>query len=235
MRTVSRTDIGHVRATNQDALIEQHGRFGLYGVADGMGGHKAGDIASKMAVLLLGRMLENVEPEENALRGCVDQVNRAVYLEQEKDATLRGMGTTLTVLWEGDHDILVGHVGDSRAYLWRDGVICQVTMDHSMVAEMVRDGALTPEEALRHPYRHVITRALGTAETVETDVIRVEKKLGDRWLVCSDGLSEYVTEQEMAQRLATLSLEDAADALLLRALSLGGRDNVTLLLAEVSP
>ncbi len=235
MRTVSRTDIGHVRATNQDALIEQHGRFGLYGVADGMGGHKAGDIASKMAVLLLGRMLENVEPEETALRGCVDQVNRAVYLEQEKDETLRGMGTTLTVLWEGDHDILVGHVGDSRAYLWRDGVIRQVTMDHSMVAEMVRDGALTPEEALRHPYRHVITRALGTAETVETDVIRVEKKLGDRWLVCSDGLSEYVTEQEMSQRLATLSLEDAADALLLRALSLGGRDNVTLLLAEVSP
>ena len=126
-------------------------------------------------------------------------------------------------------------MGDSRAYLWRDGVIRQVTMDHSMVAEMVRDGALTPEEALRHPYRHVITRALGTAETVETDVIRVEKKLGDRWLVCSDGLSEYVTEQEMAQRLATLPLEDAADALLLRALSLGGRDNVTLLLAEVSP
>lgn len=234
MNVVSRTDIGRVRSSNQDALLVQHGAYGLYGVADGMGGHRAGDVASSMTVTLLARMLENEKPSEHTLRAAVEEVNRKVYAEQKNCAELNGMGTTLTLLWEDRDTILLGHVGDSRAYLLRNGEIVQKTQDHSMVAEMLRDGLITQEEAERHPYRHVITRAIGTADSIEVDIFRVDKKSGDQWLLCSDGLSEYVTEHEMALRLQNMTLDEAANALLLRALSLGGRDNVTLLLAEVA-
>ena len=234
MNVVSRTDIGRVRQSNQDALLVQHGPYGLYGVADGMGGHRAGDVASSMTVTLLARMLENEKPSEHTLRAAIDEVNRKVYAEQIKNADLRGMGTTLTLLWEDADSVLLGHVGDSRAYLLRGGVIEQKTQDHSMVGEMLRDGLITHDEAARHPYRNVITRAIGTAETVVCDIFRQDKKGGDKWLLCSDGLSEYVSDHEMAERLQNMPMEAAANALLLRALSLGGRDNVTLLLAEVA-
>lgn len=235
MKVVSRTDIGRVRASNQDALLLHRDRFSLYGVADGMGGHKAGDVASRMTVDMLARLLSDKKPTENALRCAVEEVNKAVYTAQLEDPDLKGMGTTLTMLWEDEDSLLIAHVGDSRAYLLRRGEMRQVTQDHSLVGEMVRDGIITPEEAARHPYRNVITRAIGTAEDIECDIIRVDKMTGDKWLLCSDGLSEYVTDGEMAQRLENMNMEEAANALLLRALSLGGRDNVTLLLAEVAP
>ena len=234
MRAVSRTDIGRVRASNQDALLMQAGKYPLYGVADGMGGHRAGDVASRMTVDMISQRLGDQKPSEQVLRAAVEEANRAVYQAQQENSDYAGMGTTLTMLWEDEDTLLLAHVGDSRAYLLRNEEIKQITCDHSLVGEMLRDGIITQEEAANHPYRNVITRAIGTEATVECDIFRVEKKAGDKWLICSDGLSEYVSDAEMASRLENMHLEEAANALLLRALSLGGRDNVTLLLAEVT-
>ena len=231
MKWVSRTHIGHVRATNQDALLIQPG---LYGVADGMGGHKAGDIASRMAVLMLGRVLEDAQPSEALLRGGLEEINELVYEQQAQDERLSGMGTTMTVIWEADDFVLLGHVGDSRAYLRRDGVLKQISEDHSMVNEMVRQGLLTKEMAARHPYRNVITRAIGTDLNVTPDILRLDKRKGDQWLICTDGLTGYVSDEEIAAALNKLPMDDAAELLLNRALDLGGGDNVTFVITEVT-
>ena len=234
MRAASRTDIGNVRASNQDALIVVPGKYGLYGVADGMGGHKAGDVASQMAARILGQELKKEKPSEVTLRRSIEKANRMIYEEQKRNPDYSGMGTTLTVIWEDKTKVLLGHVGDSRAYLLREGEIRQISMDHSMVAEMVRNGIITEEEALVHPYRNIITRALGAEEDVEADVKEKNKKEGDVYLICSDGLSEYVRDYDLRDVLLNLPREEAADELLRRALEGGGRDNISLVIAEVT-
>ena len=197
MKVVSRTHQGNVRECNEDSLLLQQGSFGLFGVADGMGGHNAGDVASRMAVLLLGRVLEGATPDEALLRGGIEEVNLLMYEEQAKEASLSGMGTTMTVIWEDHERILLGHVGDSRAYRMRNGKMELLSQDHSMVAELVRNGIITEEQARTHPRRNVITRALGTAQTIEVDTATFDKKRGDKYLICSDGLYEYVTMEQM--------------------------------------
>ena len=234
MNVASRTHIGLVRASNQDALLLCPGKYDLYGVADGMGGHKAGDIASLMAVTLLRRFISDAKPSKERLRRGIEEANLMIYEEQLYRPDLSGMGTTLTVIWEDKRHILLGHVGDSRAYRLRNGMIRQVSQDHSMVAELVRDGLLTPAEARKHPYRNIITRALGAGETVDVDVDELDKRAGDIYLICSDGLSEYVQEEEMRDILSEHSLEEAADLMLNLALEGGGRDNVSLVVAEVT-
>ncbi len=235
MNVVSRTHIGKVRATNQDALLTQQGPYGVYGVADGMGGHKAGDVASRMAVTLLARVLEGEKPDEALLRASIEKVNAAIYQEQMNNEDLSGMGTTLTVIWEDDDRVLLGHVGDSRAYLLREGLLEQISVDHSLVGEMLRNGLITEEQARRHPYRNVITRALGASADVEVDITLLDKQPGDVYLICSDGLSEYVQTEEMEKILSRRSLEEAADRFLTLALDGGGRDNISLVIAEVAP
>ncbi len=143
------------------------------------------------------------------------------------------MGTTMTVIWEDKSRVLLGHVGDSRAYRLRQGKLDQVSQDHSMVAELVRDGFLTPEEAARHPYRNIITRALGADETVDVDIMELSRLPGDKYLICSDGLYEYVPDDEMCALLSSLSMEEAADKMLSLALDRGGRDNISLVITEV--
>ena len=233
MNVAYRTHIGLVRASNQDALLLVPGKYDLYGVADGMGGHKAGDIASLMAVTLLRRFLTDSRPSEERFRQSIKEANLMIYEEQLYRPDLSGMGTTLTAVWEDKKRILLGHVGDSRAYLLRDGKISQVSQDHSMVAELVRDGLLTPEQAAKHPYRNIITRALGTDESVEADITVIDRRVGDIYLICSDGLSEYVKEDQMREILSERQLEDAAERLLRLALEGGGRDNISLVIAEV--
>lgn len=233
MNVASRTHIGNVRPTNQDSLLIQPGLYGLFGVADGMGGHQGGDVASNMATLMLSRVLDGAKPDEALLRGGIEEVNLLIFQEQLRNPALSGMGTTLTVLWEDADRLLLGHVGDSRAYRLHGGVIQQITQDHSLVGELLRQGAITPEEALHHPYRNVITRALGSAETIEVDVSQVERVRGDRYLICSDGLTAYVGPDEMRAILLRTPLEEAADMLLQLALDGGGRDNISLVLAEV--
>lgn len=230
MIVASRTHIGNVRASNQDALLVCPG---LYGVADGMGGHKAGDVASRMAVDEIIRCLNGQKPDESVLVQAVEQANLAIFREQTENFDLSGMGTTLTMIWEDEDRVLLGHVGDSRAYLLREGEMEQISEDHSMVAEMVRKGLLTAEQAKHHPYRNVITRALGSEDTVQVDVTLLDKKPGDVYLICSDGLSEYVSLAQMRDILLSMSKDEAADQLLQLALDGGGRDNISLVIAEV--
>lgn len=234
MKAVSRTHIGNVRKSNQDALLVHPGEFGLYGVADGMGGHKAGDVASRMAVETLREQLSAARPNEDLLRKAIDKANADIYEAQCSEADLNGMGTTLTMIWEDKRRILLAHVGDSRAYRVRAGKIEQVSQDHSMVAELVRDGLITREEALVHPYRNIITRALGVDPEVTADIASLNKRRGDKFLICSDGLSEYVRENEMLEILTSMPMSEAADTLLSMALDGGGHDNISLVIAEVS-
>lgn len=226
-----RTDVGKVRANNQDAPIVSE-KLRLYGVADGMGGHKGGEVASTSARDDLLRELEGKTPSVAALSGAIEEVNRQIYHQQEHDDALTGMGTTLSVLWMSDNFVYIGHVGDSRVYLLRDGEFKQMTLDHSMVEQLVREGVLTEEEAQNHPMRNIITRAIGTDESVEVDVVVEERRKGDLWLACSDGLHGLVDDRQMRDALRQYAPEKAADVLLKAALDAGGRDNVTLVIVH---
>lgn len=232
MIAVSRTHQGKVRLSNQDSLLIRQGPFSLYAVADGMGGHRGGNVASAMAVTALNHVNLLDEPQESALLAAVNQANAAIWEHQLRDLSLSGMGTTLTVLWEGTETLLIAHVGDSRAYHFFDGELTQVTMDHSLVGELLRSGAITAEMARRYPYRNIVTRAVGTDAAVQTDIHRLSKLPGSRWLLCSDGLTEYALPQQLTGAL-TLPLEQAADELMSIALEGGGRDNITLIILEV--
>ncbi len=226
-----RTDVGKVRANNQDAPIVSE-KLRLYGVADGMGGHKGGEVASTSARDDLLRELEGKTPSVAALSGAIEEVNRQIYHQQEHDDALTGMGTTLSVLWMSDNFVYIGHVGDSRVYLLRDGEFKQMTLDHSLVEQLVREGVLTEEEAQNHPMRNIITRAIGTDESVEVDVVVEERRKGDLWLACSDGLPGLVDDRQMRDALRQYAPEKAADVLLKAALDAGGRDNVTLVIVH---
>lgn len=226
-----RTDVGKVRANNQDAPIVSE-KLRLYGVADGMGGHKGGEVASTSARDDLLRELEGKTPSVAALSGAIEEVNRQIYHQQEHDDALTGMGTTLSVLWMSDNFVYIGHVGDSRVYLLRDGEFKQMTLDHSLVDQLVREGVLTEEEAQNHPMRNIITRAIGTDESVEVDVVVEERRKGDLWLACSDGLHGLVDDRQMRDALRQYAPEKAADVLLKAALDAGGRDNVTLVIVH---
>ena len=223
----SRTDVGRVRKSNQDALIIGEG---IAGVADGMGGHNGGEIASGETRDGILRELQGKTPDRQVLEEAVKKVNLEVWERQEKDAALTGMGTTLTLLWPGEKEMLIAQVGDSRAYLIRDGKMRQVTEDHSLVGDMVRRGVLTEEQAACHPMRNYITRAVGTEDASEVDLYCEERKKGDRWLICSDGLYSQITKTALEEAAQTEDPETAADRLLQAALEGGGKDNITLIL-----
>ena len=223
------TDVGRVRSSNQDAIIEGER---LFGVADGMGGHKGGETASAGARDGLVELLAGKTPALDSLRDAVTEVNGRLFRQQQGDEKLSGMGTTLTALWFSDHYVYIGHVGDSRAYLLREGKLQQMTSDHSLVAELVRSCVLTPEQAEGHPMRNVITRAVGTEETVDVDLLVEERQAGDLWLVCSDGLYGMVSDSAM-EAILTVNTPKAASKLLVdAALAAGGHDNVTVVLLQ---
>lgn len=235
MKAVWRSDIGRRRVSNQDACLIMPQQAPVYAVADGMGGHHGGDIASAMAVQGLRVLLKDQLPQEQLIRQCFDQISRDIYLRQLQEEALSGMGTTLTLLWEDVDRMYLGHVGDSRAYLLRGGELSQVTRDHSLVSELLSAGVIDHEAAKEYPYRNVITRAVGTEEQVSCDIYQMDKLPGDRWLLCSDGLSEYVEDAEMLQELQLDDLDRIADRLVKQALDQGGADNITLVLLEVAP
>ena len=233
-RVVWRTDVGKLRKNNQDAIILGSG---LAGVADGMGGHLGGEVASGGLRDGLIREIAGKAPDVETLKAAIETVNLELWERQEKDASLTGMGTTLTVLWPSEREMIVAQVGDSRAYLLRGGELKQVTADHSMVADMVRRGILTEEQAACHPMRNYITRAVATEDTVEADLQTIARKKGDRWLVCSDGLHGLVSRAELERMLTRENPEEAANEMLEAALENGGRDNISLviLLDEKGP
>ncbi len=224
-----RTDVGRLRKNNQDAVILGNG---LAGVADGMGGHNGGEIASAGLRDGLLRETKGSKPDRETLREAVQTVNRELWEQQEKDFSLTGMGTTLTIAWPTEKEMIIGQVGDSRAYLLRDGEMKQVTEDHSMVADMVRKGVLTEEQAACHPMRNYITRAVGTEEDVELDITVHDRKQGDRWLICSDGLYGMVSRAELKALMDEKNLDFAAERMLQAALEGGGKDNISLVLIQ---
>lgn len=223
------SDTGRVRSNNQDAAVAEEG---LFAVADGMGGHAAGEVASRVA-------LESLRATVGA-EGLVESVrlaNRAVLAQADEDVTLRGMGTTLCAIGLVDDDgprLDVVNVGDSRVYLFRDGELEQITEDHNLVAELERDGRITAEEAKVHPQRNIITRVLGNDPEVEVDVFRIDPFRGDRFLLCSDGLFNELTDDEIAAVLRNQRApQAAADELVRRANAAGGRDNTTVVIVDV--
>ena len=227
IRVVWRTDVGRVRQTNQDAVILG---YGLAGVADGMGGHNGGEIASAGLRDGLLREICGKQPDIAILDEAVRKINLELWERQEHDASLTGMGTTLTAVWPAEDEMLIAQVGDSRAYLIRGGEMRQITSDHSMVADMVRRGVLTEEQAACHPMRNYITRAVGTEDTIEVDMYRENREAGDRWLICSDGLYGQMSRETLAELAAAEPAEDAAEMLMQTALNNGGKDNITLIL-----
>jgi len=226
-----RTHVGKVRPINEDAALVMPVP-GVYAVADGMGGHNAGEVASGLAVACIHKRLHERKPHVALLQNAVQETNIVLLQRAKEDPACLGMGTTLTLLCDQGSSALIAHVGDSRCYRYRGGALEQYTEDHSVVGEMMRLGVLTPEEARVHPYRNVITRVLGTAGHVEVDIVEADVRPGDRFLLCTDGLCEQISDGEIAELLRAGCIEAAADALLAAALDAGGTDNITLLLLE---
>jgi serine/threonine protein phosphatase PrpC len=228
----SRTDPGRKRRHNEDSFVVQPP---LFAIADGMGGAQAGEIASALAAGALSESKANGGGESRVTE-LIQEANRRVHERASTDPSTSGMGTTMTVaLIESNGSVTIGHVGDSRAYRLRDGALEQITDDHSLVAELVRRGELSPAEAEVHPQRSVITRALGTDPDVDVDAISVRPEPGDVYLLCSDGLSDMVPgaaiEEIMREHRGDL---DAAARSLVRAANRGGGDdNITAVLFEI--
>lgn len=225
--------VGHVRSNNEDAYFV---RPPLLAVADGMGGHDAGEVASATAVATLARCTWNeASPEElsTALLNSVKAAQRKIEAVSTEDASLRGMGTTLTAAFFGGEHIHIAHIGDSRAYLWRGGALRLLTTDHSVAGELVRAGQLDEKDAARHPQRHVLTRAVTAGVPPEVDMIRTERRPDDTLLLCTDGLNAHVADEEIAAVLASRrDPQVAADELVRLALERGGSDNVTVIVAR---
>jgi protein phosphatase len=233
MRTRSAvfTHTGRKRRHNEDAYVVEPP---LFAIADGMGGARAGEVASGLAAAALKAGEVNGSGEERVV-ALIQEANRSVYERSSADADVAGMGTTITVALVGDLDVTFGHVGDSRAYALRDGELEQLTDDHSLVAELVRAGKLSAEEAEHHPQRSVITRALGTDPDVDVDTFTVQARPGDVFLLCSDGLTDMIGDEEIVQILDRRnSLDDAARALVGRANDAGGQDNITVVAFEIT-
>lgn len=228
------THKGRVRPNNQDSQLVIDGR--LFAVADGMGGHRGGEVASALALESLAETL--LEPSTSALRESLTVANEVVYSRASDDPELRGMGTTLTALAlvtsGGRERLAVANVGDSRAYRLRGDQFEQMTEDHSLVESLVRQGRLTVEEAVTHPQRNIITRALGIDRKVEVDVWELAAVAGDRYLLCSDGLFNEVETNRIAATLRKLAdPTDAAHELVRLANEGGGRDNITCVVVDV--
>jgi serine/threonine protein phosphatase PrpC len=223
------TDQGQVRDSNEDGYVVDR-RLQLFAIADGMGGHRAGEVASATALEALRASVAS----GTGLGDAIASANAAVFGKATDDESLSGMGTTLTALMPDRDGVLIGHVGDSRAYLLRDGELRQLTTDHSLVQEFIREGRLTEEQAAVHPQRSIITRALGVEPDVEVDVYPVRLHAGDRILLCSDGLSTMLRSDDIAGLLRRESDPTRAANLLVDAANAaGGEDNITTVVVDV--
>ena len=248
-RSAARTDVGMKREHNEDSFLVNED-LGLYVVCDGMGGHAGGETASRLAVQTIEKELISAKlrvddpfsasaqaalpesPLAGALREAVEGACAAVFRTSRANPELAGMGTTcISLLVRADHAI-VGHVGDSRAYLVRDGQVWQLSEDHSLVNEQVRAGLLTDEEAKHSRLKNIITRSVGFEEDVLVDVIGVETRAGDRFLLCSDGLSNLIDNDEIRDALARTDVGKVPEMLIQLANSRGGDDNITVIAVQ---
>jgi serine/threonine protein phosphatase PrpC len=227
------SDVGRQRQGNEDSFLE---RSPLFVVADGMGGARAGEVASRMAVEQFDQVDGPDKPPEQQLAEVAKGANRKIHDMAQEDSAYAGMGTTFTAALVTGREIAIGHVGDSRLYRFRDGELERLTHDHSLVEEFVRQGKLTPEEAEVHPQRSIITRALGPEPDVEVDTYTHSGRDGDVYLLNSDGLTGMISEEQVAEILREReSLEDAAEKLIAAANENGGKDNITVVLFRLGP
>ncbi|MBW2288394.1 MAG: Stp1/IreP family PP2C-type Ser/Thr phosphatase [Deltaproteobacteria bacterium] len=236
LESAAGTDVGLRRSANEDRYIIAS-ELGLYLVADGMGGHTAGQVASDLAAQSAVRALETLEGAQptlaEKLRYAVAAANREIYDTAQEKPHLAGMGTTLVAVLAGGHRIALAHVGDSRAYLIRSGKIRQLTDDHSLVAELVRRREITAHAARDHPHRHVLTRALGVRRAVEPDLAELSPAVGDLFVLCSDGLTGHVLDEEIAAEVSSQGdLDTACANLIALANSRGGSDNTTVMVVR---
>jgi len=244
LRAIAITDVGAVRKNNEDQvrfvrpsdLIQRKEKGFLAVVADGMGGHAAGERASTIAVNTLCRAYyDGPSNPLQALRLALSKANEAIFHESRSDLNLRGMGTTCTAAAIIDDEIFIGHVGDSRAYLVTSDEIYQLTEDHTYVQELLRKGEIDPLEAINHSQKHVLTQALGTTTDKRGDVFLSKLTLSnsDKLLLCTDGFYEYFTDEEIRNTLLSSTMHDAGKILLQQAIDRGGHDNISFLLVEV--
>ena len=228
----ARSDTGRQRTDNEDAYFA---RSPVFVVADGMGGAQAGEVAARIAADAFDADLRDDNNPEQELARIASEANRRIFELARSDSSRSGMGTTLTGMLLSHDEISVVHVGDSRAYLFRDGELRQLTRDHSLVEELRRRGQLTADEAEEHPQRSIITRALGPEADVDLDLHTHQARSGDVFLICSDGLTSMVREEKVHEILSTSrSLEQAVNALVSEANRMGGRDNITVVLFRIA-
>ncbi|MBL0939605.1 MAG: Stp1/IreP family PP2C-type Ser/Thr phosphatase [Gemmatimonadaceae bacterium] len=234
------TDVGRIRAGNEDSLYaDADQERGLFIVADGMGGHAAGEVASEMAVQIVSKELTDLrdltrQDTGSRMATALKEANRAIYERTIQEADKQGMGTTASCLMMGYGRYIIGHIGDSRVYLLRDGVFRQITKDHSYVQEQVDAGFLTPEQARYHPYSNVITRCVGANAAVEADVLTGDLQAGDVYLVASDGLTGMVEDPQLKKILETRQTPGRmVDAMITEANRRGGLDNITAIVVQV--
>ena len=238
MKVFSATDIGRKRHTNQDFIFTSEGPAGnlpnLFVVADGMGGHNAGDFASRYGVSVF---VETVRRDKNfnpvkIMRNGIEAANREVLKQSRSDPAMAGMGTTMVVCTVVGGYAYIANVGDSRLYLADDNAITQITQDHSLIAEMVRLGELTPEQGRNHPDKNIITRAVGTSDEIRIDFFDIRVTEGNQILMCSDGLSNMVEDRRIHEILRDKGTKDKARALVDEANANGGRDNIAVIVIE---
>jgi len=238
-----KSDVGKVRQGNEDSLFADQER-GVFIVADGMGGHVAGEVASQIVAETVGPGVSRAV--ESGIKGgdlerrsleLIEEANRAIIERADNEPEKRGMGTTLTLLvLDAENGYVFNQVGDSRGYLLRDGALSQITCDHTVVQQQVDRGALTPEQARDHPLSHILTRALGTDINVQADTYEGSIQPGDLFLLCSDGLSGMLTDEALWEILSRPvgDLQEVADALIYAANAAGGMDNITAVLVRVA-
>lgn len=241
------SDIGKKRKNNEDNFLIDHD-LSLFMVADGMGGHAGGELASRIAVETVDDVLRTLRasPDQPPLPGgeelpaparmlkyAIRKAGNMIFQKSLADPKLRGMGTTITSLWITDDHTYCAHVGDSRAYRVRGGSLQQVTEDHSWVREQVKAGLLTAEEAKAHSYKNIITRSVGFEEEVRVDAYVADIQPGDAYLLCSDGLSNHVKDEEILEALRSSPPKESCRRLIAIALDRGGDDNITAVIARI--
>ena len=238
MKVFSATDIGRKRQVNQDFIFTSEGAVGnlpnLLVVADGMGGHNAGDFASRYGVSVL---VESVRKDRNfnplkILRNAIEAANREILTQARLDPGMAGMGTTMVACTVVGGYAYVANVGDSRLYV-SASELSQITQDHSLIAEMVRLGELTPEQGRNHPDKNIITRAVGTAEEVRIDFFDIKLEAGNRILMCSDGLTNMVPDDRIFEIITEKKAEETVQGLIDEANANGGKDNIAVIVAEI--
>lgn len=234
------TDVGNVRKLNEDEYFIDEKYERLFLVADGMGGHNAGDVASKMAVnIVRNYYLENIHPDmplesiKEAFLDAIKTANETIIRASKKFDHLRNMGTTLNLVYIHEEDLIFINIGDSRAYIFNEDVLKQITVDHSLVEELLRTGRITATEAHNHPQKNIITSCLGTKDDYKVDVYRIKKAENIKILLCTDGLTNLIEHNEIEKTIRNMSVEKATEKLVNQAKAYGGFDNITLILIKL--